>query len=142
MPTASSKTSCNFKRGKPALFQRRNRRSRLAALVAGGADEVFDVVVMSRCNIASASSFSRSSPLPSRMYPVEKCHCVVGHRIGLRSVKLQQRDYNRRGRGGRPRRWAGGAPQLAEPLMRLKQICNHLSQWLGDQGWQEEDSGK
>ena len=27
-------------------------------------------------------------------------------------------------------------------LMRLKQICNHPSQWLGDQGWREEDSGK
>ena len=27
-------------------------------------------------------------------------------------------------------------------LMRLKQICNHPSQWLGDQAWGEEDSGK
>ena len=27
-------------------------------------------------------------------------------------------------------------------LMRLKQICNHPSQWLGDNGWAEEDSGK
>jgi SNF2 family DNA or RNA helicase len=27
-------------------------------------------------------------------------------------------------------------------LMRLKQICNHPSQWLGDQGWREEDSDK
>jgi superfamily II DNA or RNA helicase len=27
-------------------------------------------------------------------------------------------------------------------LMRLKQICNHPSQWLGDDGWGEEDSGK
>jgi non-specific serine/threonine protein kinase len=27
-------------------------------------------------------------------------------------------------------------------LMRLKQICNHPSQWLGDDGWAEEDSGK
>ena len=27
-------------------------------------------------------------------------------------------------------------------LMRLKQICNHPSQWLGDGGWEEEDSGK
>jgi superfamily II DNA or RNA helicase len=27
-------------------------------------------------------------------------------------------------------------------LMRLKQICNHPSQWLGDQAWREEDSGK
>ncbi len=27
-------------------------------------------------------------------------------------------------------------------LMRLKQICNHPSQWLGDQDWAEEDSGK
>ncbi len=27
-------------------------------------------------------------------------------------------------------------------LMRLKQICNHPSQWLGDGGWAEEDSGK
>ncbi|TVR41889.1 MAG: DEAD/DEAH box helicase [Planctomycetota bacterium] len=27
-------------------------------------------------------------------------------------------------------------------LMRFKQICNHPSQWLGDQGWQEADSGK
>ena len=26
--------------------------------------------------------------------------------------------------------------------MRLKQICNHPSQWLGDNGWAEEDSGK
>ena len=26
--------------------------------------------------------------------------------------------------------------------MRLKQICNHPSQWLGDQSWREEDSGK
>ena len=27
-------------------------------------------------------------------------------------------------------------------LMRLKQICNHPSQWLGDGSWTEEDSGK
>ena len=27
-------------------------------------------------------------------------------------------------------------------LMRLKQICNHPSQWLGDSGWAEADSGK
>jgi non-specific serine/threonine protein kinase len=27
-------------------------------------------------------------------------------------------------------------------LMRLKQICNHPSQWLGDSAWAEDDSGK
>ncbi len=27
-------------------------------------------------------------------------------------------------------------------LMRLKQICNHPSHWLGDDGWAEADSGK
>ncbi len=27
-------------------------------------------------------------------------------------------------------------------LMRLKQICNHPSQWLGDHAWHEQDSGK
>ncbi len=27
-------------------------------------------------------------------------------------------------------------------LMRLKQICNHPSQWLGDRSWSEADSGK
>jgi superfamily II DNA or RNA helicase len=27
-------------------------------------------------------------------------------------------------------------------LMRFKQICNHPSQWLGDNSWAEEDSGK
>ncbi len=27
-------------------------------------------------------------------------------------------------------------------LMRFKQICNHPSQWLGDGGWAEPDSGK
>ena len=27
-------------------------------------------------------------------------------------------------------------------LMRLKQICNHPSQWLNDDAWAEEDSGK
>ncbi|HEY3997655.1 MAG TPA: DEAD/DEAH box helicase, partial [Candidatus Xenobia bacterium] len=27
-------------------------------------------------------------------------------------------------------------------LLRLKQICNHPSQWLNDHGWAEEDSGK
>jgi superfamily II DNA or RNA helicase len=27
-------------------------------------------------------------------------------------------------------------------LMRLKQICNHPSQWLGDGAWADEDSGK
>jgi non-specific serine/threonine protein kinase len=27
-------------------------------------------------------------------------------------------------------------------LMRFKQICNHPSQWLGDNAWAEDDSGK
>src|SRR5260221_13480832 len=27
-------------------------------------------------------------------------------------------------------------------LMRLKQVCNHPSQWLNDNIWAEEDSGK
>ena len=27
-------------------------------------------------------------------------------------------------------------------IMRLKQICNHPSQWLNDSGWEEADSGK
>ena len=27
-------------------------------------------------------------------------------------------------------------------LMRFKQICNHPSQWLGDEAWKESDSGK
>jgi SNF2 family DNA or RNA helicase len=27
-------------------------------------------------------------------------------------------------------------------LMRFKQICNHPSQWLGDDAWAEDDSGK
>ena len=27
-------------------------------------------------------------------------------------------------------------------LMRFKQICNHPSQWLNDNAWAEEDSGK
>jgi len=27
-------------------------------------------------------------------------------------------------------------------LMRLKQVCNHPSQWIGDHAWAEEDSGK
>ena len=27
-------------------------------------------------------------------------------------------------------------------LMRLKQVCNHPSQWLGDGAWTEQDSGK
>ena len=27
-------------------------------------------------------------------------------------------------------------------LMRLKQICNHPSQWLHDDAWEEADSGK
>ena len=27
-------------------------------------------------------------------------------------------------------------------LLRLKQICNHPSQWLNDNGWAEDDSGK
>jgi SNF2 family DNA or RNA helicase len=27
-------------------------------------------------------------------------------------------------------------------LMRLKQVCNHPSQWLGDNAWAEADSGK
>ncbi|MEI7669948.1 MAG: DEAD/DEAH box helicase, partial [Pseudomonadota bacterium] len=27
-------------------------------------------------------------------------------------------------------------------IMRFKQICNHPSQWLGDNAWEQEDSGK
>jgi superfamily II DNA or RNA helicase len=32
--------------------------------------------------------------------------------------------------------------QILAFLMRLKQICNHPSQWLGDGAWAEADSGK
>ncbi len=32
--------------------------------------------------------------------------------------------------------------QVLAFLMRLKQICNHPSQWLGDGAWAEDDSGK
>src|SRR6516164_4253303 len=32
--------------------------------------------------------------------------------------------------------------QVLAFLMRLKQICNHPSQWLGDGAWNPEDSGK
>ncbi len=32
--------------------------------------------------------------------------------------------------------------QVLAMLMRLKQICNHPSQWLNDHGWAEQDSGK
>ncbi|MBA3936375.1 MAG: DEAD/DEAH box helicase [Planctomycetes bacterium] len=43
---------------------------------------------------------------------------------------------------------AGGVGGMARKglvlayLMRFKQICNHPSQWLGDGGWAEADSGK
>ena len=47
------------------------------------------------------------------------------------------------------RRSAGGQPTASQRkgvvlamLMRLKQICNHPSQWLGDGAWAEADSGK
>src|SRR5207244_13331514 len=32
--------------------------------------------------------------------------------------------------------------QVLAFLVRLKQICNHPSQWLGDGTWNPEDSGK
>jgi SNF2 family DNA or RNA helicase len=35
-----------------------------------------------------------------------------------------------------------GKGLVVASLMRLKQICNHPSQSLSDQGWREEDSGK
>lgn len=31
---------------------------------------------------------------------------------------------------------------ILKTLLRLKQICNHPSQWLGDGSWEEKDSGK
>ena len=51
--------------------------------------------------------------------------------------------------GGRSRRASSKTPTASQRsgivlalLMRLKQICNHPSQWLGDDAWAEEDSGK
>ena len=52
--------------------------------------------------------------------------------------------------GGRRARGAARAAATASQrrgavlasLMRLKQICNHPSQWLGDGDWREADSGK
>ena len=45
------------------------------------------------------------------------------------------------GRGQGPRGIERRGVVLAS-LTRLKQICNHPSQWLGDGGWAERDSGK
>jgi len=44
-----------------------------------------------------------------------------------------------RTRGRRGHRTQGSGVVV---LMRFKQICNHPSQWLGDGGWAEDDSGK
>ena len=43
--------------------------------------------------------------------------------------------------GARPRALQRRGLVLAS-LMRFKQICNHPSQWLGDGGWAEAESGK
>ena len=57
------------------------------------------------------------------------------------------------GKAGPPNNGRAGSPDVWRPgisrhgtvlafLMRLKQICNHPSQWLGDNQYRPEDSGK
>ena len=55
--------------------------------------------------------------------------------------------YEQAVRGAGATRWSTATASSAEGivlamLMRLKQICNHPSQWLRDGAWAEADSGK
>ena len=59
------------------------RRARLIALVARGADEVFDVVVHQLLQNGFGEIFQQILPA-ALANKVEKCHCIVGHRVVLR----------------------------------------------------------
>ena len=59
------------------------RRARLVALVARGADEIFDVVVHQLLQNRFGEILQKVAAA-ALAHHIEKCHCIVGHRVVLR----------------------------------------------------------
>ena len=66
-------------------------------------------------------------------------YCLLS-RVQAALYEQAVRDLKRRLAGGREGMERRGL--VLASLLRLKQICNHPSHWLGDQAWSPADSGK
>jgi non-specific serine/threonine protein kinase len=62
--------------------------------------------------------------------------------LSRRQAALYQEAVDDLARGLREREGIERRGVVLASLVRLKQICNHPSQWLGDGDWREADSGK
>jgi len=133
------------------VLHRRGKKGYGESLTEGfraALDSGADVVASMDCDFSH-----EPAALPSLLAAIEEADVVIGSRyvpggsvnFGLyrRSLSAAANAFVRALFGlSVYQGWSQTAGLILAMLMRLKQICNHPSQWLGDGAWNPADSGK